>query len=178
MLSNTFPIEILNEIRAVFTHLGKYYLSDDDLVKENNVTKAESHIKRAILDCYKYICMAYEDKYISFERMYKNTDLSFIDNGDFLPNLLNTRKNAIDLMLDARKSDLKVKSEGEIVSDDTYQKYEKAFIAYSSVDDLISNSFLKLENLRKKAVVKDFLLISGWAFGLIALILAIIFKIF
>ena len=76
LLDNSFPIEIINEIRAVFTHLSKYYLSDDVLTKEKNVTKAESHIKRTILDCYKYICTAYEDKYKAFEEKYKHVDLS------------------------------------------------------------------------------------------------------
>ena len=90
-LSNRFPIEILNEIRDVLTHLSKYNLSDDDSIREKNLSKAESHIKRSILDCYKYICLAYEDEYSKFEKMYKNTDLSFVDNGEFLPKLLEAR---------------------------------------------------------------------------------------
>ena len=174
VLDNTFPIEILNEIRAVFTHLSKYYLSNDVSIKEKNISKAENHIKRSILDCYKYICMAYEDKYTEFNRIYKYVDLSFVDNGDFLPKLLETRKNAVNFMKDARKSDLLISSDDEISVDEAYEKYEKAFVEYSSAYELISSSYKKLENLKRKAVVKDFLTVSGWVFGLIGIALTII----
>jgi len=66
VLANNFPTEVLNEIRAVFTHFAKYTLSDDPSIKGKNLTKAEGHIKRSILDCYKYLCMTYEDVYIDF----------------------------------------------------------------------------------------------------------------
>ena len=46
-----YPIEILNEIRSIFTHLSRYKL-------QNNLDEIESanrHVKRAVLDCYKYV---------------------------------------------------------------------------------------------------------------------------
>ena len=82
VLANTFPTEVLNEIRAVFNHFAKYTLSDDPSIKGRNLTKAEGHIKRSILDCYKYLCMTYEDVYTDFGKSYENIDLSFVDNGD------------------------------------------------------------------------------------------------
>ena len=174
LLGNTFPIEILNEVRAVFTHLSKYYLSDDNSIKEKNISKAEGHIKRSILDCYKYICMAYEDKYTEFKKDYSRVDLSFVDNGDFLPKLLEARKNAINLMKEARKTDLLITSDDEAGSDEAYIKYEKAFVAYSLVYELIDNSYKKMENLKKKAVFKDIISVSGWIIGIIGIILTII----
>jgi hypothetical protein len=135
-LSNKFPIEILNEIRAVFTHLSKYNLSDNDSMRGRNLSKAEGHIKRSILDCYKYICTAYEDEYSKFDKRYENTDLSFVDNGEFLPKLIEARNNAKHLFFDARKTDLTVDSDDETNTDEAYVKYEKAFVAYSSVYDL------------------------------------------
>ena len=174
LLANEFPVEILNEIRAIFTHMSKYYLSDDALKKENDLSKAEGHIKRSILDCYKYICMAYDDKYSEFERMYRRVDLSFVDNGEFLPKLLEARKKAVDQMLDARKSDVSIISDENIADDDLYSKYEKAFVTYSSVYELINKSYKKLENLRKKAILKDFLAVGGWVIGIIGIALTII----
>ena len=175
LLNNKFPIEILNEIRAIFTHLSKYYLSEDISIKENNLLKAESHIKRAILDCYKYICMTYDDKYAEFERNYKRIDLSLVDNGEFLPKLLEKRKNAIELMLEARKSDLLITSDDEIGIDEAYKKYETAFIEYSSIYKLINDSYKKLEHLKKKALLRDFISIAGCIFGIVGIILSIIF---
>jgi hypothetical protein len=100
-------------------------------------------------------------------------DLSFIDNGEFLPKLLETRKNAIDLLLNARKSDSSVNSDDEINCAESYTRYEKAFIAYSKVDGLIDDSYKKLENLGKKAVFKDFLAVVGWIIGIIGIIIGI-----
>ena len=178
LLSNKFPTEILNEIRAIFTHLSKYYLSDNESIKEKNIFKAERHVKRSILDCYKYICMAYEDEYKKFEIKYKNTDLSLVDNGEFLPKLLESRKNAINLLKKARKTDFSINADDEINDSEAYKMYEEAFVAYSLVYELINNSFKKLENLRKRAVLKDFLSVSGWIAGIIGIIITIISLIF
>jgi len=53
VLDGEYPVEILNEIRAVFTHLSKSHLSGDNDAVDRNLSKADAHIKRAILDCYK-----------------------------------------------------------------------------------------------------------------------------
>jgi len=182
ILANTFPTEVLNEIRAVFTHFAKYTLSDDPSIKEKNLTKAEGHIKRSILDCYKYVCMTYEDVYIDFCKSYKNIDLSFVDNGEFLPKLLETRKKAFDLLLKARKLDLAIDSDDEATTDEVYEKYGKAYQAYSEVYTLITDSYTKLENLKRKVVTKinkdKIFGIAGLAVGILGIIIGIILKFF
>lgn len=67
---NEYPIEIFNEIRSVFTHLSRYKLQKSD----KNLSAAESHSKRAILDCYKYLCISMEEKVCKFRNEYKNID--------------------------------------------------------------------------------------------------------
>ena len=173
-LSNRFPIEILKEIRDVLTHLSKYHLSDSASIKERNLSKAESHIKRSILDSYKYMCMAYEDEISKFDKKYENIDLSFVDNGEFLPKLLEAHKNAKDLLFDARKTDLFIDSDEESNTNEAYEKYEKAFVAYSSVYILITDSYKKLENLRRKAITKNKTSIAIGIIGLVIGILGII----
>jgi len=175
VLGNSFPIEILNEIRSVFTHLSKYNLSNDAEIKERNLSKAEGHIKRSRLDCYKYLCTVYEDEYSKFDKRYKNTDLSFVDNGEFLTNLLEAKNKAKNLMLAARKTDLSVDSDEEANTETAYQKYEEAYAAYSSVSRLINSSYKKLENLRRKAVTKNIISIAIGIAGLIVGILSLIF---
>ena len=54
VLQNKFPVEILNEIRAVFSHIAKAYVCESEEVAWKNVNKAKGHIKRAQLDAYKY----------------------------------------------------------------------------------------------------------------------------
>ena len=174
VVSGSFPIAILNEIRAIFTHISKYYLSGDDKINEGNLSKAERHIKRTILDCYKYICIAYDDEYKEFEKKYKRIDLSLIDNGEFLSKLLEFHNTAVNLTKEARKTDYQIDSDNESKNDESYNKYQKAYNAYSLVHDLINNSYKKLEFFKKRATFKDFLSISGWVIGIIGIILTII----
>ena len=42
-LDGEFPIEILNEVRAIFTHFALCSLSDKIEVKKDNVSKASRH---------------------------------------------------------------------------------------------------------------------------------------
>lgn len=146
VLDGEFPVEILNEIRAIFGHLSKCHLTDVDEIIERNMQKAESHMKRAIVDCFKYMCFAYDDKYTEFENKYIDIDLSDVDNGDFLPLLLCKRKVAIDELIEAKGLELKATNEDEI-----YEKFEAAFNAYAEVYNLVYDSFEKLERVKKKA---------------------------
>jgi len=154
VLANKFPLEILNEIRAVLTHLSKYYLSDDPEIKAKNVSKTEGHIQRAILDCYKYLCMVYEDKLNEFKKDYENVDLSLVADGKFLPELLEMHDAATTLIVDARESDLVINSDDETSVTEAYEKYEKAFVKYSDIYTLITESYTKVETLKRKVVLK------------------------
>ena len=57
-----YPIEIMNEVRAVFTHLSRYKVQ----CSEKDLYSAENHIKRAILDCYKYLCISIAESVYRF----------------------------------------------------------------------------------------------------------------
>lgn len=179
VLSVDFPIGIINEIRAVFTHLAKYNLSDDASEKEINLSKAEGHIKRAKLDCYKYTWLFFEDEYSKFDIKYKDVDLSSVEDGKFLPKLLEARKNAKHLLLEARKTDLSIDSDDETKTNESYEKYEKAYVAYLSIHKLITDSDTNCENAKRKAITKNkkstIFGIIGIAIGILGIIIGIIF---
>ena len=64
-LDGEFPVEILNEIRSIFTHLARCNSTEKEQIYEENIIKAERHVKRAVLDCFKYLCVAYNiDRYL------------------------------------------------------------------------------------------------------------------
>ena len=65
-ISSSFPIGILNEIRAIFTHIAKSVILESDEDKKRQIEKISGHMMRAIRDCYKYNCMAIEEKYKIF----------------------------------------------------------------------------------------------------------------
>lgn len=70
-LKSEFPSEILNEIRAMYTHLCRAYMAgtDDDVV--SNIEKLKTHTKRALLDCYKNSCIVIIDQRKFFFQKYK-----------------------------------------------------------------------------------------------------------
>ena len=176
IMTNEFPTEILNEIRAIFGHLSKYHQSDDTKIKEKNLLGAEEHLNRARLDGYKFMSMATEDEYSAFDKKFENIDLSYVDNGDFIPQLTKTRGKAKELLKDARRYELQESSSTNAV----YEKYELAYAAYKKVHDLIVDPSGKLENLRRraakknrKAIVKSVFAVLGWIIGIIIAIVSL-----
>lgn len=74
-----YPIEIFNEIRSIFTHLSRYKIQNSD----EDILAASSHSKRAIIDCYKYLCISIQERVHKFRKEYKNINLGLADNGKF-----------------------------------------------------------------------------------------------
>ncbi|MBQ0051147.1 MAG: hypothetical protein KBT11_03680, partial [Treponema sp.] len=86
------------------------------------LTKAESHLKRATLDCYKYGCVSLGDFYNNFRKEYHFADLTVIDNGDFLAAITKNFADGRNLLHEAKKSEIK-KENSEII----YKNFESAF---------------------------------------------------
>lgn len=139
-----YPIEIFNEIRAIFTHLARFELckSEDDL------QAAESHVKRAVLDCYKYLCISIAEKVKGFHQQYKNVDLSIIDNGDFLRQLNELDNKCRNAYISAKKADGK-----KMPEDTTYCMYESAYNQYSKLDNLIDDAYEKVQTAQHKSSI-------------------------
>lgn len=168
-LDGEFPVEILNEVRAIFTHISRCCLSKTSEFYEDNIVKAERHIKRAILDCHKYMCIAYDEHYRQFDRLYKSVDLSVVDNGDFLIDLCQKRKRAVQLLQSAKHLELNGADDNDI-----YNCYSDTYNAYSDVYNLIENSYDKLEKAKRRANRKDIIAIIGFVIGFIGTFFSII----
>ncbi len=102
VVDGEFPIEILNEIRSIFTHLSRYKLQNS----EKDLASAQRHVKRAVLDCYKYLCVSYFEEVKRFRHEHKGIDLTLADNGNFLPTLDEKEKQAKQLLLEAKKFEI------------------------------------------------------------------------
>lgn len=129
---NEYPIEIFNEIRSIFTHLSRYKLQKSD----KDILAAESHSKRAILDCYKYLCISMEEKVCGFRNEYKNIDLGLADNGKFLPELNRLELRAKNAFKLAKETEIKK----EIDEDKRYILFESAYNEYSEMDKFLDDS--------------------------------------
>lgn len=141
-----FPIEILNEVRSIFSHFSRVYddsVTDDEIDCE--LSKAESHLKRAILDCYKYNCISLYDFYNRFRTEYKFADLSLIDNGDFLAKITQNFAEGKRLLFEAKKSERKNKH-----SEDLYREFEAAFDLFLKNFNLINSKIGLVHKVSKK----------------------------
>lgn len=170
-LDGEFPVEILNEIRSIFTHLARCFVTDKDSVYEENIAKAERHVKRAILDCFKYLCVAYDEYFRRFSKINRNVDLSFVDNGKFLHELNRLHIEAVNNKTFAQKKELTTEN-----IEDVFDDYEKAYNSYASIYNLIQSSAKSIDFVKHKAVIKDRLNITFGIVGVVSLILTIIFK--
>lgn len=142
-----FPIEILNEVRSIFSHFSRVYddsVTDDEIDCE--LSKAESHLKRAILDCYKYNCISLYDFYNRFRTEYKFADLSLIDNGDFLAKITQNFAEGKRLLFEAKKSERKNKH-----SEKLYREFEAAFDLFLKNFNLINSKIGLIHKVSKKA---------------------------
>lgn len=127
-----YPIEIFNEIRSVFTHLSRYKLqgSIEDLAS------AERHIKRATLDCFKYMCVSIAEEIDQFRKAYRKVDLKLADNGRFLPKLDRLEHQARNAFVSAKRAEIK----GEISEDELYSLFEEAYNKYAELSQHLSAS--------------------------------------
>lgn len=130
VLSNTFPIGILNEIRAVFTHMAKAAALTGVEQKESQIKKARGHMTRALRDCYKYNCMAMEDQYKDF--------MSVCDSNVTLKEkVFCMRETALDALFAARKMESSFDSDSKI--EEIHCKYREAYNKYSEMYEMIKS---------------------------------------
>ena len=171
LFDSEFPVEILNEVRAILQHLARCYYSE---IEENgnserkisvrkNLDKAEGHINRALLDCFKYSCLTLFDEYKFFMNTYKHVDLSSLDNGEFLKNLHNLKEAA-------KKADKEARSlEGDSGDDnEVFEKYEIAFNKSVALYDYIDKHAQYAAKLRRKLRIYNIGAAIGWFIGVVS----------
>lgn len=160
IIDGEFPVEILNEIRAIFQHLIRCYaLNKEDAIKKN-IDKARSHLKRAILDCFKYLCVSFDEEYKKFLHTFRHVDLREINQGAFLIDITRTYQEAKDLLIDAK--------EAEALSEDVqncFSSYESAYNKYCALHKLITSNQAYATTARRKQFVKHLFAALGAALG-------------
>lgn len=150
-----FPTPIYNEARALMDHLSKCFPDKDDVAPgdaeiEKQLTKAEHHIKRMILDCYKLLNINSRQAVERFDRETRFLDLRTVDkDGNFSSEYARLSKEATELVLKAKVI------EGTGNEAQTYEAYEAAHIKYVELTNLIEAS----SGYFKRARVKK---IAGW----------------
>lgn len=150
ILKNEFPIAIQNEIRAIYGHIVRAAVAEDEKTVQQNIGKIKSHTKRAVLDCYKYICIAYADNYTNFFERYHGVDLSYINNGRFLQETHNAYKIAKEALQNAKQAELSNLSE-----DALFDLFENAYEQFDILDQMLTKAEDDAEYLKHKATLRD-----------------------
>jgi hypothetical protein len=161
-----YPIEIFNEIRSIFTHLSRYKIQGN----EKELISAERHVKRAILDCYKYLCVAIAERLNSFRTEYNGVHLNLADHGQFLPTFNQLETEAKKAFYEAKKAEIK----NEIPEDDIYYLFENAYAKYSTVDEYLDSSHDAILFASSHTKTSDFINTTSITVTIISIIFGIV----
>lgn len=157
-----YPIEILNEIRAIVNHYSKILIIDRkedypnaSAVIDEEIKKTKAHIKRAILDVFKYSCLSESNNYMRFHEQTKNVDLSEIDNGEFIVKLTQLYKAAKDSLINAKKMEHSIENSSDEELNSIYDAFQDAYIKYSELRKHIDTAMDKVEYVKHKQTSKQ-----------------------
>lgn len=155
------PAAVLNEIRAFNDHIARCYLpeKDDDFIKEH-LEKAQGHLKRAIMDCFKNLNIHYFEEAKGFEEKYRKVDITLVNNGEFYRQYLELKKQAVDFVHEA-------KLEETLDFEKAFDLYQEGYLAYAKLSDFIRKNAYGLEWVKKRFFKK-------WQQGIIGGLIGII----
>ena len=169
VLRNEFPIELQNEIRAIYGHLARASIAESEEEVSKNISKIKSHTKRALLDCYKYSCIIFTDYYSNFFIQYKGVDLSYLENGKFLSDI-NALYNDVKIKLQtAKRAETSNISEQEL-----FDMYQDTYIVAAKMHDRLMKAEESASYLKRKATKKDIFSWVSLAIGIVGLIVGIL----
>ena len=153
-----FPIEVQNEIRAIYGHLVRATMATSSNQVLRNIEKMKSHSKRALLDCFKYTSIICSDNYDDFMNRYENIDLTYLKNGQFLTDIVKRCREARKALQDA-----KVAETSNISEDDLFALYQDAYRQFEKLNDELQQAEESAAFLQHKASKKDMISnISLW----------------
>ena len=178
VLDSEYPIEVFNEIRSMFLHLSRYNVQGS----EKDVYTAKRHVKRAILDCYKYLCVSYSERMTAFKYEYKEVNLNLADNGKFLPKLNELDDKAKKDLINAKEFEIKTHLEDSEENDNKlYSLYEKAYLSYKNLNEHLEKSYSAIqfacEQTKKSDMINKASLIfgiGGFAVGVLAIVISLL----
>lgn len=132
----------------------------------------------SILDCYKYLCVSYDETIRKFRNAYKEVNLNLADSGKFLPKLNELDAKAKGKLLITKEFEIKTHLDDREENDNSlYTLYEVAYTSYKEIDDFIKESHEAIQfacaETKKSDLINKASLIFGAA-GLLVGILSIV----
>lgn len=157
-----FPLPLFNEIRALHDHIARCYsetITDVQIGLE--IHKAERHVTRIMLDCYKCLNLSLHDEVLLFEKQTKHIDLTVLQNGTFYPKYRTLYMNAIQTVRKAKN----LESQDTNAALDAYQQ---SYNIYCEVESMIDTVTPDLHWARIRFSVRRVLKIVLWGLSAVA----------
>ncbi len=169
-----FPLPLFNEIRALHDHIARCYsdgISADQV--DSEIHKAERHVVRIMLDCYKCLNLSLHDAVLLFEEQTKHVDLTVLQDGTFYPKYKSLRTQAIQTVR-------KAKSLEAIDTGAALDMYQNAYNVYSDLELLLDTVATDIHWARVRFTVRRALQIFLWiasavASGIVSVLLTNLF---
>lgn len=166
-----FPLPLFNEIRALHDHIARCYserISSNQV--DSEIHKAERHVTRIMLDCYKCLNLSLHDEVLLFERQTKNVDLTVLQNGTFYPKYKTLRTKATKMVR-------KAKSLESLDTQSALDPYQNSYNLYCDLENVIEEVVPDLHWARIRFSVRKSMQVLLWilsaiASGVISIILA------
>ncbi len=158
-----FPIELFNEIRSYNDHIARCYIpGSTQAIHDTELRKAESHIIRITLDCYKFLNVIYHQKLKNFlKKDTRFVDLAYVDSGKFYPQLMQLKKEAETLSADARRNESLDKSV-------SLEKWQAMYNKYTEIFEFIDSNNDNICWARKKFFKNKLVTIGIWVLTILA----------
>lgn len=152
----TSPQPLFNEVRALNDHIARCYranISDREI--QDEIIKAQRHIKRLTLDCFKYLNVSLHESIVRFERQTRNVDLTVINNGLFYPRFRELNKLAVEEVRNAKRAEA-------VDTEEALIKYQEGYNLYCELENLVDDNMQDVKWAKKKFVVRRGLTIFAW----------------
>ncbi len=159
--SEKIPLPLFNEIRAFNDHIARcYYKNPSSKYIDEQIDRAERHISRIMLDCFKCLNVILYQRIECFDRQTRNIDLTVIDNGTFYPEYSRNRAEASKYVAKAKIAE----------ATDTLtalELYQKAYNRYIIIVDSIDYINEKVKWARVRFTSRRILTIIGWVISIL-----------
>lgn len=171
------PIGTLSEIRDFTGHLADAATGFDCTEEERkgNIRDAHTHLRRVLLDCYKFLCISLRDDVKGFDRKYRWSNLSDVRDGEFVPKYTKLKQAAKRAAKAAKKVErLGRNTKSEDGLGEVYDKYLETYNAYCDVTEYIENSIEAVQRAAHKDIRRTIFSVLGWVIGVAATIWGIL----
>ena len=155
-LYEKFPLQLYNEIRALNDHVARAFVAGSEIKCKEQISKAESHVNRIILDCYKCLDLYYKRESERFDRSIASVEPR--DDAE-MALLLDYGKLSDDAVRLVEYAKINEKQDDK---DATYQNFEKAYLAYRALHGFIIKNRRQVFRLQRKRIFR-FVRAALWA---------------